>query len=162
MDTDYEYKMMNDAKFILVGQHFVMKRKDESFVRIIDLYQADEDGLKTNETLGIFKFSSIDIESMLSNSDKDTNTSLRALPASNLKIIKGKHGMSDKDFTNVLQISVGNNCKLFELDGERPREISYLEELDRFGGEGCVLERHTLSTKSAPYNPEGYVHTGYI
>ena len=102
MDTDHEYKMMKDAKFVLVGSYFVIKRKDENFVRIIDLDQADEDGYKADETLGNFKFRSIDIESMLSNSDKDMNISLRALPESNLKIIKGKHGMSDKDFTNVL------------------------------------------------------------
>ena len=81
---------------------------------------------------------------MLANCEMESKVMLRAVPKSQLEIIKAKHGLSKRTFTNVLQISVGNNAKLFNLDNNIPEEISYLEDLNRFGS-----------------NPEGYINTGY-
>lgn len=94
---------------------------------------------------GIVKFAKIDIESMIANSEKDPHILLKPLYKSNVEVIKAKHGMSHENFSNVLQVCVGDNAKLFKLDGKKTQEISYLEELDRFGGD-----------------PETYINTGYF
>ena len=100
--------------------------------------------VQRNDKPGIVKFARIDIESMLANTELDSQILLRTISGCQLEIIKAKHGLSQRTFTNVLQISVGNNAKLYNLDSEIPEEISYLEELNRFGSD-----------------PEGYINTGY-
>ena len=51
--------------------------------------------------------------------------------------------MSKEGFQNILQITVGNNAKLYNLDSTPPQEICFKEDFYKFG------------------SPEEYINTGY-
>ena len=108
-----EYQLLTKAKFVLVGKFLAIKMKSEQIVRVLDL-----EGSARDDLIDHVEYRQINIESMLYNSEKDALVMLRELPEGHLKIIKAKHGQSKKTaIRNVLQISIGNNAKMFELDG---------------------------------------------
>ena len=92
----------------------------------------------------------IDIQPLLQlQSASNQRVSLRSLRTSQAHIIQSRLGVydsqeSNQKGSNFLQISVGNDSKLYDLDKLVPKEIHSLEDTERFG-----------------MDPESYIETGF-
>ena len=80
----------------------------------------------------------IDLQQLFSVQDElEPKVKLRALKESQILIMQSKIGTydQDKESADILQISVGNDCKLYDLTSKILKEVWFLEDVDRFGGD---------------------------